>query len=506
MSELPTEDNDVAGAVKKRKSGRIAIMASRPKKSKPIEPIESPTQSTRNSVTVTTSTPDDEGEVSSDDEVDDLLLSDYDKIGRNMFNTVHLRARRMAIYYLYKYVHNSPEESLWKGRNGIAVQIRNQLLMPRTSELRNLCNTMRVIKAYEANGVEYYGEAEPRKEWGHYLIPPNSYQCQLIADLLEGEFGFSECTHFVNLYREEQEDLTHVGRSTVYLAASRLKPTVTKIKKRQQGSLDLKSDWCRASYLWAAQMLLMFRIAIVLPELWIVAGVPRNLDVNFVQKIDIESTQFWDETHKRQRIGKLKNGTNVQYRFLRNEEGKLDLNHGQLSKRGTELKMKYEKEARFSTGMCLRLDTAGNVVMDEDGRPLGDRLELFEYSEQKIVSQSDYMAMLKLVIKEAKDFKPNKPWLDDGRAEGAFYTTDLVGSLKGLNAAAIKWLKKENVITVKDYFDFFNRRVDRRNNFVKAVKGISKEKQLKAEAVAEEAIDGPPVCVDHRKHNVSKCL
>ncbi len=54
-----------------------------------------------------------------------------------------------------------------------------------------------------------------------------------------------------------------------------------------------------------------------------------------------------------------------------------------------------------------------------------------------------------------------------------------------------------------EYFLFFYMKVPRRNNFVKAVKGMSMEKQLKAEGVAEQALDGPPAIVDQRQHAVS---
>jgi hypothetical protein len=505
MSEFPTVDNDVVSvavaavvaASKKRRRSKRGISALRAVKSKPSESI--------NTVTALDSQPttseEDEGEVGYMDP--DLLLSEKDKRGRNKFSTDQYRARRMAIFYFFTQVYGSPDESPdWKGRNGIVVQIRNHLLLPSTSELRNVCNAMRVIKAYEANGVKYNGEAEPRKEWEHYLIPTQSYQSQLIADLLEGEFGFSETTYFVNLYREEH-GLTHVGRSTVYLTAKRLKPTVTKIKKRQQGSLDLESDWCKASHRWSAQILIMFRIPIVLPASWTVHGVPRHLSSLVVPQIDIECTQYWDESHKKQRIGMIKNGTNIEYRFPRDEDGKLDLINGRLSARGTELKMKYEKEARFSTGMCLRLDTDGKVVKDVHGRPLGDRLPIFEYTEQKIVSNSDFMSMLRLVVREAKLSKPKKPWLDDGRVDNAVYKGDPVGSLKGVTELSIAWLQEHKVNTVEEYFRFFYMKVGRRKNFVKAVKGMSMMKQLNAEAVAEQAIDGPPVVVDHRKSGVS---
>ena len=73
---------------------------------------------------------------------------------------------------------------------------------------------MRLIKLYEEKGVKYNGSTEPRKEWQHYLIPTDGFEAQLIADLIEWEFGFTNAAHFVNLYCEEEGKI-HVGRSTV---------------------------------------------------------------------------------------------------------------------------------------------------------------------------------------------------------------------------------------------------------------------------------------------------
>ena len=86
---------------------------------------------------------------------------------------------------------------------------------------------------YQQQKRQYKGEREPRKEWAAQLIPLKSYESELIAELIGGDFGFTMTTYFVNQYREDN-DKVHVGRSTVYEACKRLKPAVTKILKRQQ--------------------------------------------------------------------------------------------------------------------------------------------------------------------------------------------------------------------------------------------------------------------------------
>ena len=205
----------------------------------------------------------------------------------------------------------------------------------------------------------------------------------MIADLVEADFGFSFTTFFLNLWRRDAGK-PHVGRSTVYEACKRLKSSVTTILKRQQGSIDLDSDWCKASHRWSAQLLIMFGELKreELPAKFLLEGkLPMCFQPAAVRRIKLESIHFWDETHKKQRIGKTRSGTKLEYRFNYDKDGNLDLENGTKRPRSTELKMKYTKEARFCTGTCLKIDSTGNIVYDAKGRPLGKTLPLFEYSE-----------------------------------------------------------------------------------------------------------------------------
>lgn len=106
--------------------------------------------------------------------------------------------------------------------------------------------TMRLTKTFRERSTVCDGSATPRKDWAHCLIKTASFEAQLIADMTEGNFGFMETTRKVNDYRTANR-MVCVGSSCVYLTSKRLKPVVTTIKKRQQGSLDINSGWCCSS-------------------------------------------------------------------------------------------------------------------------------------------------------------------------------------------------------------------------------------------------------------------
>ena len=436
------------------------------------------------------------------EEVFTVEAAGVDRRGNNRFAVEQLRARRMAMYYYFTQVYGAPREEsgLWDGKDGIAAAIRDHLLLPLSTDLRSIYTTFRTIQLYEEKNYKYLGDARPRKEWQHYLIPLDSYEASLIADLIEGDFGFTEATDLVNEYRTDCGVVT-VGRSCVYQTSKRMNPTISKIKKRQQGSLDLNSGWCRASHRWATQLLIMFREDITVPEQFYKEGkLPQCYNLDDIPKVDIRCVDWWDETHKKQRVGKVKNGSKLEYRFPRSE-GSLDLESGTIKDAGFSFHMKYEKEARFMLGMRLDVDgQTGEVRKDDGGKCLGTRLPLFEYTEKNIVSDADWNKIFREVMVEPKTYKgvTARKWICNPREEGVTYKGDPVTTLKGIGTKAEGWLKDHNINTVLDYYNYFYCRPARRKNFCKQTK-TSVEVQLKAEAQAESAQVGPPASVDHRE-------
>ena len=62
----------------------------------------------------------------------------------------------------------------------------------------------------------------------------------------------------------------------------------------------------------------------------------------------------------------MRGNTRLHYQFPRNAVGGIDPTGGKIPPPASELKMKYEKEARFMTGMCLQLDDKDEVVFEAD--------------------------------------------------------------------------------------------------------------------------------------------
>lgn len=440
-------------------------------------------------------------------ELDTDIQRPRDKNGRILLSAEEQRSRRMCIYHYFKTLYRCmPEESgWWNGRNGIAARIAKKMELPPTTNLRPIKNTMRVILRYIEMGVEYTGQYAPRPEWGDYLIPRDSYQSQLVADFIEWDFGFTETTNFLNLYREEQ-GLTHVGRSCVYDAVKRMQPVVTKIGKRQQGSYDPQSYWAIANYRWSVQVLLRMKVITVdeIPmDLWEPKDgpLPDCFNPEKLTPIDPKFIAYWDETHKKQRMGKIKNGDNIQYRFKRNADGKVTMD-GQLEDPGEEYKMKYEQEARMCTGCVLELDADDEPKKDENGRFLGRTLPMFNYSMKNIVTNKDYIKMFKITVREPHSIPKDKAggWIESTRKIGEVFKTDDISQVKGIGkkskcrAALAEW----GVNTVQEFYDCFYMKPQKRHNFAKGVKGVSANKVAKWVDVCGAATEGEPTTIDHR--------
>jgi hypothetical protein len=91
-------------------------------------------------------------------------VSSLDSAGRRMYSTVDLRARRMGVFYFDTLFGSPPESGSppdsvdWGGRNGHVAKIRDSLLLPKTSSLRHLRSTLRVIRSYQEHKKQYKGE------------------------------------------------------------------------------------------------------------------------------------------------------------------------------------------------------------------------------------------------------------------------------------------------------------------------------------------------------------
>jgi len=78
---------------------------------------------------------------------------------------------------------------------------------------------------------------------------------------------------------------------------------------------------------------------------------------------------------------------NFIYRVPRNEDGNINLKHGTIKYNNpTETKVKYSKETRLGLGVAL--------VMLPGGREEGRCCERFDYTEEVVVSNSDWNKLI----------------------------------------------------------------------------------------------------------------
>ena len=120
----------------------------------------------------------------------------------------------------------------------------------------------------------------------------------------------------------------------------------------------------------------------------------------------------------------MKNGKQLEYRFPRDVNGKFDIQQGVLNEAGFEYHMKYEKEARFMTSCCLDIMPNGDVKLDSEGNRVGICLPLLEYTETKIVSNSEWVKTFRQVQLAPKTMKNGLPWVISQRENNVVYPGD----------------------------------------------------------------------------------
>ena len=111
-------------------------------------------------------------------------------------------------------------------------------------------------------------------------------------------------------------------------------------------------------------------------------------DINQLPSLTPYQVVFFDETHSVCEISNTTKaqGQDVVYRFLRDENGKLDPNGSYHDCDPLELKVKYEKEVRLMLGVAMVKYPSGEVE--------GKRVKEFDYTEQTIVTEKEWIRSL----------------------------------------------------------------------------------------------------------------
>lgn len=433
---------------------------------------------------------DSEEEHEEDDDADYVIPRD--SLGRRIVTKEEAAARRhgMCCFFVFKHGAEPEERGRWNGRSGIAADIARSLSLPKGCGLRSVKSVMRCILMCEEEVDSFTGNQVFPRKFNNHLTPQGSFQEQLVADLIEDGNSFTHATHLLNEHRREEGISNFVGRSTVYQAAQRLKPKVTAIAKRQQGSLNLESNWCQANYGWATQLLI--RCDVLPPDevekLKLEDGtLPTFYDKAKLKPLNLDGVTFWDEAHKQMRGGNKAAGSKKERRFKRDANGKIDPN-GEYRPRSTELKMKHTEEARFSFGVAKRGDK-------------GFRLPIFEHTGKKLVTHKDYQIAFEKEKTRPKGLVGEcAPWfVPCVRPEGVFYTEDSVKELPKVGDKAVKSLNDMGIPTVREFKDKLECDPTLREKVVKECRAISQSHLLTLLDKASNAVEGPPEPVDYRK-------
>jgi hypothetical protein len=130
------------------------------------------------------------------------------------------------------------------------------------------------------------------------------------------------------------------------------------------------SAFCQVNYHWTTQLLLRYgemNQENVPDDFKVEEGeYPDCFWIDKLTAIKIKQVTIFDESHKKQKVGKQKNGRKIQVCFRRDTDGNLDPD-GQLAPKGYKVGMKYDKEARFCFGCTLDIDKDGIVKKNAKG-------------------------------------------------------------------------------------------------------------------------------------------
>jgi hypothetical protein len=311
------------------------------------------------------------------------------------------------------------------------------------------------------------------------LIPPGSYEEELIADCIEMGMGIRVTHQVVNSHRlEGGGDL--VGSDTIWRSVHRLNPVVERTPTASQGSKDKLAAWTVARKGWIAQLLIRFgEMSDEKLETLKVDGIlPPYFRIENLTSLTLDQIAWFDETHKKVVIGM---GKDFQTKFRRDEHGNLDPN-GTVGDLLPTMKVKYPEEVRLMLGLSMK-----------DGN--GVRLPLFNYTSKIILTQKDYLHQEEKEMRRVRALDGKcAPWYISGRQAGAVYECELVNTLKHIAGAGTIECNRVSITTVKDFMD------TARDNPAKIL-AIPRISQAKLDDILNTTVlpGEPPPPIDYRK-------
>mmetsp|Transcript_9551 Transcript_9551/g.17990 ORF Transcript_9551/g.17990 Transcript_9551/m.17990 type:complete len:419 (-) Transcript_9551:569-1825(-) len=290
--------------------------------------------------------------------------------------TVSLKHRRIMIATFFVECLGFPLErnGEWEGKHGAIYTIKKVFKLGHgfNACIRKLLR--RIVKCAEA-GVEYTGEVRNAGMGRPVVILPT------------------------------------VTPAAVTSAYMRLKPTVTRVVRRSQGSSDPDAPWSKARCAWVRQLLIRFgKMEYDGPH-----PIPKEFDVHLLGRLSEEQVGFWDETHKVVESGEFGSKRNVQIRFHRDKEGRLDPN-GELRSAGIQMSFKYPGQTRLGLGCGI----VERKLVSEDGEETlvrdGCRAKPYDYSGKTLVSIKNWTKLISGEIKRVRKLTgKNSGWIEKTR-------------------------------------------------------------------------------------------
>ena len=128
------------------------------------------------------------------------LDNDENQVHYNKKTHSFEKRQRVAIAFVYEHIHNMLDKDKWAEYNLIS-QI-SDLLKLSSGSFKLIDKVLNDFLHCVENGVEYDGNRQ-YNEWrdDKHLLPLNSNECKLIADVMEDGHGLRAAATFVNEYR-----------------------------------------------------------------------------------------------------------------------------------------------------------------------------------------------------------------------------------------------------------------------------------------------------------------
>ena len=393
-----------------------------------------------------------------DGDIEDSII---DEENEHLFNGVN--TLRIVIAYYYRCILRAPPECEWTGPDGTIAIVRKDLHL-HWDRNRLVRKVFKDVNNCVNKHTTYDGERICCADMGQpIVIKPKSVEESLIADYLEGGFGYRFTTLMVNTQRVD-EGKRIVGRSAIMSAAKRMIPLVTKIQKRSQGNKNNEA-WQLARFHQTLQMSILLREIHLLPDIRGYLKIPYSSPIpdafnpSVLPHITRCQIVYFDEMHIEQHGGPITSDGN-QVRFPRNPDGTFNRSgsYGDTLYCAT---YKYPNQARFCLGVAK--------VMKLDGTVEGRRCNVFDYTSKKVVTIKDYELAVKQEIKRVKNLSTKSlisPWIVDTRPVDYIHhhEGENIGVLKGVGKTAIEKFAKHNVRTIKNLKDLSDEEATAINN------------------------------------------